>query len=258
MRHGRRRCAGRRPARTRLTVREARRALLREGLDALACIVGRRTSRGRARARGRARPTATRRLRTWPRGPRRLALARASRRAIAPPRARPRVPRRRRRVRASAPPPPRPYHRGRAAVAPRRPRSGGQTLRSAGTGDQAEPHLREAEAGSRVGGDQVARERDLETSADRRGLRSGDDRLRQRLPEREHAARRRGVLLDSVVDGEHPRELAEVGAGHEGLVARPVRTTARTDGSAASSCAACSSPARTSSEIAFTVGSRRS
>ena len=121
-----------------------------------------------------------------------------------------------------APPPPsiaRPSSSSsRAAPGPDPPR---QPLRAAGARHQAEPDLGQAEPRRRVGDDQVADERHLEPAAHRARLHGGDDRLGERLQEPvERAAGERDVVLDRAVAVEQALELGQVGARHEGLVAR--------------------------------------
>ena len=70
----------------------------------------------------------------------------------------------------------------------------------------------------------------------------------------ERAAGERDVVLDRAVSGEQALELRQVGSRHEGLVAEPVRTTARVPGSPPSSAAASASASSTPSASELTGG----
>ena len=96
----------------------------------------------------------------------------------------------------------------------------GKPLRRAGAGDEAEADLRHTQARARVGDDEVADQRDLQTAADGVALERGDHRPVERLPRAEHAARERDVLLHRRRVAQHPVELAEIGAGEEAPAAR--------------------------------------
>ena len=96
----------------------------------------------------------------------------------------------------------------------------GSARRASGPRHQAEPHLGQAEPRLGIGDDEVADERHLEPAAHRGSLDGRDDGLGDRLDEPERPPARSDVILDRAVTVEQALELGEVGACHEGLVAR--------------------------------------